>query len=88
MGILIMTALMVSLFICAFVGLDVAMRPARYLGGGAPQGLATALDLVSQRMMPNLDRSMAYRLIGAAFAMTAIAAACGVAFGFTLNGTL
>ena len=60
------TFLMLALSACAFVSLDVAMRPAHYLRPGA-RGFG--LKGLSQQLLPGLEKPTAYRIIGLAAAL-------------------
>ena len=69
---MIMMAIMLALSVCTFVALDVAMRPKHYVSAGG-WGM---LQSLSQRLLPRVEQSTAYRLIGLAAAV----ATFGLAF--------
>jgi hypothetical protein len=77
MNVAVITLLMMTLFLCAFVGLDMAIRPARYTGG--QWAFSALLDSVVQKGFPGLDRASAYRVIGAVVAVSTLVAASLVA---------
>jgi hypothetical protein len=64
-------AAMLALSACAFVGLDIAMRPGHYQAAGRP----AALQSLSRRLLPRLTTASAFRLIGLAMAALTLGSA-------------
>ena len=60
---------MLALSACAFVALDIAMRPDHYVRAAAQSRVSVPLESLSRRLLPGLKKASAYRIVGLASAM-------------------